>query len=113
MGSIGREVNRLAEAIEEQLDARMRAFEAERRLQESRELARRLEVRTDEERRAIARPPHDEFAHRVSPACAAWRTGCREDWLAALDPASAQAARLISQEAARLYDAMQGLIPRG
>jgi two-component system sensor histidine kinase UhpB len=109
-GLIGREVNRLAEAIEEQLDARMRAFEAERRLQESRELARRLEVHTDEERRAIARLLHDEFAQSV--------TGMRslarglQDRLAALDPASAQAARLISDEAARLYDAMQGLIPR-
>ena len=109
-GLIGREVNRLAEAIEEQLDARMRAFEAERRLQESRELARRLEVRTDEERRAIARLLHDEFAQSVT-VMRSLAHGL-QDRLAALDPASAQAARLISQEAARLYDAMQGLIPR-
>jgi two-component system sensor histidine kinase UhpB len=109
-GLIGREVNRLAAAIEAQLDARMRAFEAERRLEESRELARRLEAHSAAERRAIARTLHDEFAQGI--------TGIRslarglQNRLEGQDAGSARTAALISDEAARLYDAMHGLIPR-
>ncbi|PXW99530.1 two-component system sensor histidine kinase UhpB [Sphaerotilus hippei] len=108
---IGREVNRLAAAIEEQLDARLRAFEAERRLSEHREFMRRLEAHTDAERRAIARELHDEFAQSVT-AIRSLARGLQQRLDRQHDDSGAQAARLIGDEAARLYDAMHGLIPR-
>jgi two-component system sensor histidine kinase UhpB len=66
--------------------------------------------RVEEERRLIAHELHDEFGQSV--------TAIRSLALAiatqteARDAATAEIARLISDEAARLYDAMHGLIPR-
>ena len=109
-GVIGQAVNQLAEAIEAEIEARLRAYEAERTLQESREFARRLEAHTEAERRAIARELHDEFAQSVT----AIRTLARtiHTRLNPRDPTGAQAAGMIADEAARLYEAMHGLIPR-
>lgn len=109
-GVIGQAVNQLAEAIEGEIEARMRAFEAERTLLESREFARRLEAHTETERRAIARELHDEFAQSVTAIRSLARTVTAR--LGERDPTSAQAASLIADEAARLYEAMHGLIPR-
>jgi two-component system sensor histidine kinase UhpB len=66
--------------------------------------------RVEEERRLIAHELHDEFGQSV--------TAIRSLALAivgqagARDPATGDVARLIADEAARLYDAMHGLIPR-
>lgn len=107
---IGQAVNRLAEAIEAEIDARIRAFEAERTLLESREFARRLEAHTEAERRAIARELHDEFAQSVTAIRSLARTV--QTRLGDRDATSAQASGMIADEAARLYEAMHGLIPR-
>ena len=67
-----------------------------------------IEQRLDEERRLIAHELHDEFGQSV--------TAIRSLAQAIVDQSSQapmqEAARLISAEAARLYDAMHGLIPR-
>ncbi|MGH8171240.1 MAG: ATP-binding protein [Steroidobacteraceae bacterium] len=67
-----------------------------------------IEQRLDEERRLIAHELHDEFGQSV--------TAIRSLAQAIVDqssqPPMQEAARLISEEAARLYDAMHGLIPR-
>jgi two-component system sensor histidine kinase UhpB len=107
---IGQAVNQLAEAIESEIEARLRAFEAERTLQESREFARRLEEHTEAERRAIARELHDEFAQSVTAIRSLART--IQTRLRERDATGAQAAEMIADEAARLYEAMHGLIPR-
>lgn len=107
---IGQAVNRLAEAIEAEIEARIRAFEAERTLLESREFARRLEAHTEAERRAIARELHDEFAQSVTAIRSLARTV--QTRLGDRDATSAQASGMIADEAARLYEAMHGLIPR-
>ncbi len=112
--SIGLAVNRMAAAVEDQLQARLQAYEAERSLAESRELARQIELHTERERREMARELHDELgqsvtairslaqslAHRMAPDAAQ------------ADAAGHQIAGLISSEAARLYDAMHSLVPR-
>ena len=66
--------------------------------------------RVEEERRLIAHELHDEFGQSVTAIrslalAIATQGGAR-------DPVTGEAARLISDEAARLYDAMHGLIPR-
>src|ERR1700719_2532168 len=69
-----------------------------------------VEQRVEEERRLIAHELHDEFGQSVTAIrslaiAIATQAGVR-------DPSTAETARLISEEAARLYDAMHGLIPR-
>jgi two-component system sensor histidine kinase UhpB len=107
---IGTAFNRMAEAVQDKVQAERKAHEAEARLDERREMALLVEQRVEEERRLIAHELHDEFGQSVtairSLAMAIAAQG------GARDPPTGDAARLISDEAARLYDAMHGLIPR-
>lgn len=109
-GTIGAAFNRMAQAVEDKMQVERKAREAETQLEERREMARLVEQRVEEERRLIAHELHDEFGQSV--------TAIRSLALAiatqggAHDPVTGDAARLISDEAARLYDAMHGLIPR-
>jgi two-component system sensor histidine kinase UhpB len=108
--TIGAAFNRMAQAVQDKVQAESKAREAEARLEERSELAHLVEQRLEEERRLIAHELHDEFGQSV--------TAIRSLALAiashegARDPAIGETARLISAEAARLYDAMHGLIPR-
>jgi two-component system sensor histidine kinase UhpB len=108
--TIGAAFNRMAQAVQDKVQAESKAREAEARLEERSELAHVVEQRIEEERRLIAHELHDEFGQSV--------TAIRSLALAiatqsgALDPSIGETARLISDEAARLYDAMHGLIPR-
>jgi two-component system sensor histidine kinase UhpB len=109
-GSIGNAFNRMAQAVEDKVGAERQARDAEARLEERREMSSLADQRVEEERRLIAHELHDEFGQSV--------TAIRSLALAiatqteARDAATAGIARLISDEAARLYDAMHGLIPR-
>lgn len=113
--TIGTAFNRMAHAIEDKVHAERQAREAEARLEERREMASLADQRVDEERRLIAHELHDEFGQSVtairslalaiaakSPATATAQS----------EPSTGDVARLIAAEAARLYDAMHGLIPR-
>ena len=108
--AIGGAFNRMAQAVEDKVQAERKALEAETQLEERREMAHLVEQRVEEERRLIAHELHDEFSQSV--------TAIRSLALAivtqggARDPPMGEAARLIAEEAARLYDAMHGLIPR-
>jgi two-component system, NarL family, sensor histidine kinase UhpB len=109
-GTIGSAFNRMAQAVEDKVRAERQARDAEARLEERREMSSLADQRVEEERRLIAHELHDEFGQSV--------TAIRSLALAiatqteARDAATAEIARLISDEAARLYDAMHGLIPR-
>jgi len=105
---LGTAFNRMAQGIEDNVEAERKAREAETRLEERREMALVVEQRVEEERRLIAHELHDEFGQSV--------TAIRSLALAIVTQSAEQpmkeAAQLISDEAARLYDAMHGLIPR-
>lgn len=107
--SIGSAFNRMAEAVEQKWQAERAANEARASLAHNRELAQLVEQRLEEERRAIARELHDEFAQSVTAirSLAVAIAGRTQD-----DPHSLQAAQTIAREAATLYDSMHSLIPR-
>ena len=106
--AIGSAFNRMVAQLRTHIDTEKRAVLAERRLGDSRELARWLDDHIEQERRTIARELHDEFGQSV--------TAIRSLALAVArrvpDEESRQAAQLIADESSRLYDAMHGLIPR-
>jgi len=106
--AIGAAFNRMALAVQDKVAAERKAQEAETRLEEGRELARLVEQRVEEERRLIAHELHDEFGQSVT----AIRSLAMAIATQSGHAATADAARLICDEAGRLYDAMHGLIPR-
>lgn len=107
---IGAAFNRMARAVEDKVLAERQARDAEARLEERREMAALADQRVEEERRLIAHELHDEFGQSVtairSLALAIAAQGGQRD------PETGEVARLIADEAGRLYDAMHGLIPR-
>ncbi len=107
-GTIGAAFNDMAAAVQKHLETEHKAREAESRLEERRDLARIVEQRIEEERRLIAHELHDEFGQSVTAIRSLAQAIVSQ---AEREPAR-EAARLISTEAARLYDAMHGLIPR-
>jgi two-component system sensor histidine kinase UhpB len=107
-GTIGEAFNRMAQAVEDKVQAEREAREARSRLEERRELAQLVEQSIEEERRLIAHELHDEFGQSVT----AIRSLAMAIATQAGSSAVSEPARLISTEAARLYDAMHGLIPR-
>lgn len=108
--AMGAAFNRMAEAVEEKVHAERKARDAETRLEERREMARLVEQRIEEERRSIAHELHDEFGQSVTAIRSVAMAIVSQTGTQA--PAISDAARLISDEAARLYDAMHSLIPR-
>jgi two-component system, NarL family, sensor histidine kinase UhpB len=107
--AMGAAFNRMAEAVQGKTRAEREARDAEARLENRRELAALTEQRVEEERRLIAHELHDEFGQSVT----AIRSLAVAITQQADQPGAAvEMAQLISDEAARLYDAMHGLIPR-
>jgi len=88
--------------LQENIDNQQRAFEAERRLSVSRELAGQIEAHLEAERREIARALHDELGQSVTAIRSLAMSVARRCENA--DPQTAQAVRVISEEAGRLYD---------
>jgi two-component system, NarL family, sensor histidine kinase UhpB len=108
--AIGAAFNRMAAVLQENMGNRQRAFEAERRLSDSRELAGLIETHIETERREIARALHDELGQSVTAIRSLALSVARR--CDQSDPQSAQAAGVIGEEAGRLYDAMHRMIPR-
>jgi two-component system, NarL family, sensor histidine kinase UhpB len=106
--AIGTAFNRMAQAVEGKVQAEREAREARSRLEERRELALLVAQSIEEERRLIAHELHDEFGQSVTAIRSLAMAIVKQSG----DPQLASTARLICDEAARLYDAMHGLIPR-
>ncbi|HET7756940.1 MAG TPA: ATP-binding protein [Steroidobacteraceae bacterium] len=106
--AIGTAFNRMAQAVADNVHAAREAREARARLEERRELALLIEQSVEEERRLIAHELHDEFSQSVT----AIRSLAMAIATQSAEAGMRDAARLVCEEAARLYDAMHGLIPR-
>jgi two-component system sensor histidine kinase UhpB len=108
-GAIAQAFNRMAQTIEDNLNARHEAAEARLRLEQSRELAETVRARIEDERREIARELHDETGQSV--------TAIKSLALALMqsphsDDTTRGTAQLIADTAGRLYAAMHEMIPR-
>ena len=107
---IGNAFNRMAQAVEDKVQAERKARDAETRLEERQDMARVVEQRIEEERRLIAHELHDEFGQSVTAIRSLAQAIATQGGLRDLE--TGKVAKLISDEALRLYDAMHGLIPR-
>ncbi|CAD5366340.1 Histidine kinase [Rubrivivax sp. A210] len=108
--ALGAAFNRMVARLQQGLETERRAARAESELSDKRELARWVDHHVEQERRLIARELHDELGQSVTAMRSiALSIAQREP---PQDAQTVQAARLIADEASRLYDAMHGLIPR-
>ncbi|WP_019918553.1 ATP-binding protein [Methyloversatilis discipulorum] len=108
--SMAQAFNRMAQAIEDNMNARQEALEARSNLEENRELTQFIQSRIEEERRDIARELHDEMGQAVTAIKSMGLSIARRD--AQSDPRSAEAANLIVETANHLYDVMHSIIPK-
>lgn len=108
--AMGAAFNRMTGVLKENIENRQRAFEAEQRLSDSRELSRLIEEHIEAERREIARALHDELGQSVTAIRSLAMSVARRCENG--DTQTAQATRVIIEEAGRLYDHMHGMIPR-
>ena len=108
--TIGAAFNRMVSVLQQNIETERRAASAESALSDSRELTRWIEHHVEQERRLIARELHDELGQSVTAMRSMALSIAQR--VAPLDAQAEQAARLIADESSRLYDAMQGMIPR-
>jgi two-component system, NarL family, sensor histidine kinase UhpB len=108
--TMGAAFNRMVGELREHLETEKRALRAEAQLSDTRELTRWIDHHIEQERRAIAGELHDELGQSVTAMRSMALSVAQRTQ--ASDPDAAHAARLVAEEASRLYDAMHGLIPR-
>ncbi len=65
-GEMGRAFNRMAQAVEENIQVRQTSAEAQARLDAQREFTQQLNARIEEERAALARELHDELGQSLT-----------------------------------------------
>lgn len=109
--AIGSAFNRMVSVLQDNIDTERRAAHAERQLSDNRELTRWIDHHIEKERLLIARELHDELGQSVT-AMRSMALSIAQRARTRGDAPSEQAAQLIADESARLYDAMHGMIPR-
>lgn len=108
--AIGAAFNRMVDELQDHIETERRAVRAELKLSDSRELTRWIDQYIECERLLIARELHDELGQSVTAIRSMALSIAQR--IQTLDPQAETAARLIAVESSRLYDAMQGMIPR-
>ena len=107
---IGEAFNRMAQVVQDSVEARRVAAEAEANLAQSRELTRIIQTRIEQERAAIARELHDELGQQVTAIQSAGVSITQR--VRGQDPALEQAARLVVDTASQIYGAVHQIIAR-
>ncbi len=107
--AIGSAFNRMAQSIEDNIDARRIAAEAQVHLRQSRELANLVELRMEDERRQIARELHDETSQSVTAIHSLALSLSRR---ADVDEPTQRVAGIIASAAGHLHDVVHQMIPR-
>ena len=108
--AIGEAFNRMAQVVQDSVEARRVAAEAEANLAQSRELTQMIQTRIEEERAAIARELHDELAQQVTAIQSAGVSIAQR--VSGQDPALDQAARLVVETASEIYGVVHQIIAR-
>jgi two-component system sensor histidine kinase UhpB len=109
-GALGRTFNRMAQAVEENLEAKKSSAAARARLAAQREFMAVLESRMEEERAALARELHDEFGQSLTAIRSIAKSLAQHPALqgSPLQPA----AQVLYDTAGSSVDALQRMIPR-
>jgi len=107
---IGEAFNRMAQVVQDSVEARRVAAEAEANLAQSRELTQIIQSRIEQERAAIARELHDELGQQVTAIQSAGVSIAQR--VRGQDPALEQAARLVVDTASQIYGVVHQIIAR-
>jgi two-component system, NarL family, sensor histidine kinase UhpB len=108
--SIGVAFNRMAQVMQDSVEARRVAAEAEARLAQSRELNQIIQAHVEQERAAIARELHDELGQQVTAIKSAGVLIAQQ--VRGREPALEQAASLVVEVAGQIYGDMHRIIAR-
>jgi two-component system sensor histidine kinase UhpB len=109
-GSLGRTFNAMAQAVEENLEAKKAGAQAQTRLAAQREFTALLEAKIEEERAALARELHDEFGQSLTAIRSIAKSLAQHATLQ--DSPMQGAAQILYDTAGASADALQRMIPR-
>jgi two-component system sensor histidine kinase UhpB len=109
-GALGRTFNRMAQAVEENLEAKKSSAAAQARLAAQREFTAVLESRMEEERAALARELHDEFGQSLTAIRSIAKSLAQHPDLQGSPLRTA--AQVLYETAGSSADALQRMIPR-
>lgn len=109
-GAMGRAFNRMAQAVEENLQMRQASAQAQARLLAQRESTQILHARIEDERHALARELHDELGQSLTAIRSIAKSLLHNPQIQG-SPA-AQAIELLFDTAGTTSDAMHRMIPR-
>jgi len=109
-GEMGRAFNRMAQAVEDNIQVRQASAEAQARLDAQREFTTLLHARIEEERAAIARELHDELGQSLTAIRSIAKSMMQHPDVAG-GPLERHASMLFDT-AGKTSDAMRRLIPR-
>ena len=109
-GEMGRAFNRMAHAVEENIQVRQASAEAQARLDAQRDFTKLLHARIEEERAALARELHDELGQSLTAIRSISKSLMQHPTVAG-SPIE-QHAKMLFDTAGMTSDAMHRMIPR-
>lgn len=109
-GEMGRAFNRMAQAVEENIQVRQASAEAQARLDAQRDLTKQLHARIEEERAALARELHDELGQSLTAIRSIAKSMMQHPDMAG-GPLERHA-QMLFDTAGMTSDAMRRMIPR-